>query len=735
MWRRRKRRPDEEEGNGSGGDNGGGDGDSGSGDNSGGDNGSGSGGSSGSDGSGKGVMVLRPEGAPMRQTWPRLRRVNNLGGSGAETLNGITLIEVEGSADSSAFTQEGRIVAGAYDYRLVRGSRDWYLTNRTDLETGLPIISRTLGDIINAGTINLAGSSAGAVLTVNGNYTGYNGLLLFGTELGDDSATSDRLVVTGDVTGTTRVRLSGAGSSMRLSGQYDNAGILQLEEGAGFTSGTFVNDGTVLITGSGTQLHTDTLTNNSTGLIDLNGFTNVGAVEAASGAKITAAALTNNGRVMLRDTGTTLTLADGLTSNADFSVTGGAAITTRRVTNGGTMLRYRLSGTGTLDLNGLSQDLGQVTNDGTVIVSGSASPTVVNMNAGYTGSGRLSVAGENTTLNITGPLSSSRAGVVFDHTGSDYVFTHALTGNGDVAVLSGTTTLANQNSYSGTTSVTGGVLRAGAANALSRNSLTGNMVQTGGRLLLAGGGTLTANTFSLTGGSGSAPATLQIGDATNGINGPGVINTRLTRSIALASTLTNSTINIDNGGLLDIREGTSSNAPPKNIIANGSLISVNGANSTLQVADLIATGTNLQVLNGGLADSGSHFNLYNFDNNYSLDKGSVLNILDGATGNVAQINGLISDGSTINVSGKGSYLRMHSSILVDDQRFSSLSDIIRVGRFGTFLLTGATTHLTSFDMSLGDSSAPGAGSVLVSNGGRLYLQRSEIYGTVTARGY
>jgi len=67
-------------------------------------------------------------------------RVNNLGGSGAETLNGITLIEVEGSADSSAFTQEGRIVAGAYDYRLVRGSRDWYLTNRTDLETGLPII-------------------------------------------------------------------------------------------------------------------------------------------------------------------------------------------------------------------------------------------------------------------------------------------------------------------------------------------------------------------------------------------------------------------------------------------------------------------------------------------------------------------------------------------------------------------------------------------------------------------
>ncbi|WP_190289172.1 MULTISPECIES: autotransporter outer membrane beta-barrel domain-containing protein [unclassified Pantoea] len=67
-------------------------------------------------------------------------RVNNLGGRGAATLNGIELIEVQGSADSNAFRQDGRIVAGAYDYRLIRGDRNWYLTNRIDEETGLPII-------------------------------------------------------------------------------------------------------------------------------------------------------------------------------------------------------------------------------------------------------------------------------------------------------------------------------------------------------------------------------------------------------------------------------------------------------------------------------------------------------------------------------------------------------------------------------------------------------------------
>lgn len=95
----------------------------------------------------------------------------------------------------------------------------------------------------------------------------------------------------------------------------------------------------------------------------------------------------------------------------------------------------------------------------------------------------------------------------------------------------------------------------------------------------------------------------------------------------------------------------------------GSVLVSNGGRLYLQRSEIYGTVT--------ARGSGSHFNLYNFDNNYSLDKGSVLNILDGATGNVAQINGLISDGSTINVSGKGSYLRMHSSILKDDQRLTN----------------------------------------------------------------
>lgn len=60
-------------------------------------------------------------------------RVTNVGGTGKQTLNGIEIINVSGDSKGT-FEQEGRIVAGAYDYRLKRGTaanaNNWYLTSR-----------------------------------------------------------------------------------------------------------------------------------------------------------------------------------------------------------------------------------------------------------------------------------------------------------------------------------------------------------------------------------------------------------------------------------------------------------------------------------------------------------------------------------------------------------------------------------------------------------------------------
>lgn len=67
--------------------------------------------------------------------------VENAGGTGAQTLNGIELITVAGNS-AGTFEQSGRIVAGAYDYRLAQGAgdnnRNWYLTNSTETPLGVP---------------------------------------------------------------------------------------------------------------------------------------------------------------------------------------------------------------------------------------------------------------------------------------------------------------------------------------------------------------------------------------------------------------------------------------------------------------------------------------------------------------------------------------------------------------------------------------------------------------------
>ncbi len=62
--------------------------------------------------------------------------VNNLGGLGEKTIDGIEIIKVDGSSAGDTFVQDGRIVAGAYDYFVTKGgehgsnTNNWYLTNK-----------------------------------------------------------------------------------------------------------------------------------------------------------------------------------------------------------------------------------------------------------------------------------------------------------------------------------------------------------------------------------------------------------------------------------------------------------------------------------------------------------------------------------------------------------------------------------------------------------------------------
>ena len=79
--------------------------------------------------------------------------INNAGGSGAKTINGIEVISVGGSSDG-VFTQQGRIVAGAYDYRLTRGDgsndKNWYLISEASpVDPVTPVDPETPIDPVN----------------------------------------------------------------------------------------------------------------------------------------------------------------------------------------------------------------------------------------------------------------------------------------------------------------------------------------------------------------------------------------------------------------------------------------------------------------------------------------------------------------------------------------------------------------------------------------------------------
>ncbi|KQV79280.1 autotransporter outer membrane beta-barrel domain-containing protein [Rhizobium sp. Root1220] len=65
------------------------------------------------------------------------------------------------------------------------------------------------GDVTNAGTI-APGNSIGT-LTISGNYTGSSGTLEIESVLGDDTSSTDRLLVTGNTSGTTNVKVINLG--------------------------------------------------------------------------------------------------------------------------------------------------------------------------------------------------------------------------------------------------------------------------------------------------------------------------------------------------------------------------------------------------------------------------------------------------------------------------------------------------------------------------------------------
>ncbi|HGF3848363.1 TPA: autotransporter outer membrane beta-barrel domain-containing protein [Escherichia coli] len=106
--------------------------------------------------------------------------------------------------------------------------------------------SQTLNALDLAGTATLSSSKNGdkltpATLTINGNYTANNGLLVMRTELGDDNSATDKLIVKGNTSGHTRVSVHNAGGQ-----GADTLEGIRIVEITGASEGTFSKEGRIV---------------------------------------------------------------------------------------------------------------------------------------------------------------------------------------------------------------------------------------------------------------------------------------------------------------------------------------------------------------------------------------------------------------------------------------------------------------------------------------------------------
>ncbi|EAX8869199.1 autotransporter outer membrane beta-barrel domain-containing protein, partial [Salmonella enterica] len=168
--------------------------------------------------------------------------------SGANTYTGDTNVQEgtlwlsgDGSIGEMGSQQAVNVASGATFGGSNGTTVNGKVTNEETLvfgdseETGA--IFTLNGDLINMGTITSGSSSStpGNTLYVDGNYTGNGGSLYLNTVLGDDDSATDKLVITGDASGTTDLYINGIGD-----GAQTTNGIEVVDVGGVSTSDAFV---------------------------------------------------------------------------------------------------------------------------------------------------------------------------------------------------------------------------------------------------------------------------------------------------------------------------------------------------------------------------------------------------------------------------------------------------------------------------------------------------------------
>ncbi len=677
-----------------------------------------------------------------------------IGFSGANTYTGGTFVQAGGALDLGT----GSIAGGVENEGLVRfvgtspmsfggsiAGSGTLLVDGSLVLTGANSYTGTTQ--IEAGTLRLGlgGSLSSSTLLNLGNNGGtfdLNGQTqTLGGIAGDGSTNillgSGALTVNQAANGSFGGQISGSGSLIK-----SGAGTLALS-GSNTHANTIVSGGTLQLGAGGSLAATSTLAVNG-GTFDLNGQNQTvgalsgtgGTVGLNGGAALTvnqntntnyAGAFTGNGS-LVKDGSGTLALTGASSHSGGTAInngmlqlgTGGSLASTGAVAVNG----------GTFDLNGQSQTVGALSGTGGTVALGNNGALTVNQstNTSYagvlTGSGSLTKSGSG-TLTLTGTNSytggttvlggtlagttsslqgniANNANVTFDQVGAG-VYAGAMSGIGTLTKNgTGTVVLTGENTFSGGTIITGGILQIG--NGGTTGSLAGNVQNDGtlaffrsdnitfggdisgtGGLLFMGNATVTLtgnNTF--TGGIAMGGGTLVVG-ADSELGGAGSTLTLAGSTVqATASFTSNRSIVLSTGG------GTFNTG--SNVLTLAGVVSGVGGLVVGEGSSIVLTGAN--TYSGGT----------------TISSGALLTL-----GGSGSIQGDVANSGTLQFAGTGTTF---------GGAISGSGAIQQVS--GTTVLTGNSTHtggttITGGTLQLGIDNALTVAGALAINGGTFDL--------------
>ncbi|MFC7397598.1 beta strand repeat-containing protein, partial [Chelatococcus sp. GCM10030263] len=559
---------------------------------------------------------------------------------------------------------------------------------------------------VTASTISV--TNAAANLTVSGQVVSPDGANFIKTGPGTLTLSNPNNTYTGTTTvsgGTLAVTTLANGGSPSSIGAADNASSNLVLQGGGeleylggtttsnrgFTLGSGggaidVAQGATTLTMSGVAAGAGSLTKNGPGTLVLSGANtytggttvSAGILRAGSANAFGTGAITVNSPATLDIADIANVRTGGL--GGDGTVNLGVLSTTRYIIDGnGSVFSGIISGaggvtlgSGPLTVSGCKNTYaGPTTIWGTLAVSclaNGGSPSDI----GASGAAPTNLVLAGGTLNYVGDTVTTDRGfttggwITVSKAATTLTFTGQATGGGQLVKLGpGTLVLSGTNNYTGGTTVSGGILRAGSTSAFGTGGMTvntatldlANLSNTVSGLAGAGNVTLGSATLTLSHGAGltfsggisgtgglvkSGPGTQTLSGTASSYTGPTVVNGGVLAVASLANGNNNSSI------------GASSNAAT-NLVLNGGTLQYNGTGGSTDRQFTLGTG-------GGTLDA-SGTGAINFTSTAPValpDSGNRTLTLSGAnTGNntlSARIDNPASGTTSVTKTGTGTWV-------------------------------------------------------------------------------